>query len=148
MTKLSEHFSLSEFTISQEAARRGLDNTPTPEIVENMKALCENILEPLRTALGPVVVTSGYRAPAVNVSIGGAQNSQHTEGKAADIHIPGVDLKTVFNYIFRNLSFDQVIYEFGQWVHVSYDANKRRGTGLLASHSAAGTVYTNQGYFA
>lgn len=140
---LSPNFTLDEFVISQEAVRRGIDNTPPEEIITRLSALCMNILEPVRRALGPVAITSGYRCPALNAAIGGSSASQHMVGRAADIHVPGRSLEDVYNYIYRNLLFDQLIREFppGGWVHVSYDPQRNRKEGLLATRQAGRTLY-------
>lgn len=135
--QLSKHFSLEEMTKSQTASRKGIDNTPTPEVVENLKLLCENVLEYIRVRFGkPITVNSGYRGPALNKAIGGAKNSQHMTGQAADIEIIGVDNKVLFNWIKDNVEFDQLILEYYKegvpdsgWVHVSWNkAGNRRHT--------------------
>ena len=132
--KLSEHFSLEEMTKSQTGARKGIDNTPPPEVVENLKLLCENVLEKVRIHFGrPVIVNSGYRGPKLNKAIGGAKKSQHLTGQAADIEVPGVDNSVLFCWIKDNLVFDQVILEFHKkgipdsgWVHVSWNTKGNR----------------------
>ena len=120
---LTEHFSLAEFCASEVAARNSLDNTIPAELIPNAVALCENVLEPARAVLGPIRVNSGYRSKQVNSAVGGAWNSQHQFGQAADI-IPlatNVRMFDLFEYIYKNLPFDQLIWEFsGAWVHVSY----------------------------
>ena len=120
--KLTEHFTLEELYLSQTATRRGLDNTPPPEVVKNLKALCVNVLEPLRQLTGqPIVINSGYRSPALNKLVKGAKNSQHILGEAADIICPALGQKKLFDLLRKSgLPFDQVIDEFGSWVHVSY----------------------------
>lgn len=129
---LSEHFTLAEMTASQFAVRHGLDNKPGTTQTAALRALCDNILEPLRSHFGrPVHVSSGYRSPAVNSGIGGASSSQHKDGEAADITIPGVANIDVAKWIQGNLPFDQVIME-GTWVHVSYDPQRQRGEALTA----------------
>ena len=132
--KSSEHFSLEEMTKSQTGARKGIDNTPPPEVVENLKLLCENVLEKVRIHFGrPVIVNSGYRGPKLNKAIGGVKNSQHLTGQAADIEVPGVDNSVLFCWIRDNLVFDQVILEFHKkgvpdsgWVHVSWNTKGNR----------------------
>lgn len=132
--KLSEHFSLEEMTKSQTGERKGIDNTPGPQEIENLKALCENVLEKIRTHFGrPVVVNSGYRGPKLNKAIGGVKNSQHMTGQAADIEIPGMDNNALFCWIKDNLVFDQVILEYHKkgvpdsgWVHVSWNSKGNR----------------------
>ena len=142
MIRLSEHFTLEEFVRSRKAQARGIKNEPPAEAVEWMKQLVKNILEPLRQAWGqPIFVNSGYRSPELNRVVGGARNSQHRLGQAADIV---ADL-TLLNYdlgrliIQLNLSFDQLIFEDYyieyvagrpqhrcRWIHVSYGPKNRR----------------------
>jgi hypothetical protein len=122
MTRLSANFSLDEFTRSEFAARRGIaiNVLPGSVIHQNLIRLCSTILQPLRDALGPVHVLSGYRPVEVNELIGGAPTSQHTEGLAADIIVSGKSHMEVAEWIRAHIAFyDQLILEFGQWVHVS-----------------------------
>lgn len=128
MIKLSKHFSLEEMCRSNTARVRGLPNVPNAEQVKNLKHLCENVLQPLRDHLGkPVVINSGFRSQAVNMAVGGAKNSQHTKGEAADIKCKDFPFaKKIYAWIMDNLKFDQVILERkgnAVWVHVSYCAN-------------------------
>jgi len=121
---LSEHFALHEFTDSQTAARLGLDNTPSPEILDNLRLLCTTILEPARMALGPLRISSGYRAPAVNAAVGGAKDSAHMQGFAADVIPVEVSKLTFARWVKQWVPFDQIILEFGTpeqpaWIHVS-----------------------------
>lgn len=89
--KLTAHFQLEEFTRSATAIRCGIDNTPNEEQIANLKALCEEVLEPLRQHIGkPVVISSGYRCPKLNAAVGGVSNSQHMKGEAADLRIPSL----------------------------------------------------------
>jgi hypothetical protein len=125
--KLSPHFSYDEMTRSQAAERNSIDNTPKIENVENLIALCENVLEPVRVHFKkPATVTSGFRCIELNRKIGSTDRSQHTKGEAADFVINGSPTVTdVWKWIIdSDLDFDQVIQEFGRWVHVSY---KRSG---------------------
>ena len=132
--KLTEHFELEEFVASQTATRKGIDNTPPAEAVDYLKSLCEAVLEPLRQQLGPVRISSGYRCPALNFAIGGSANSQHVKGQAADILVPGRPLNEVFNWIYSNSPYDQLIREFppAGWVHVSYIGEPPRREALIA----------------
>lgn len=129
--KLSPNFSLWEFVISQTATRKGIDNTPTEEVVKNIKTLCRTILEPAREALGPIRISSGYRCAALNVAIGGSKTSAHQVGFAADI-LPVKATKLEFaKWVVANTVFDQVILEFGthlnpDWIHVSADPRFRK----------------------
>jgi zinc D-Ala-D-Ala carboxypeptidase len=147
--KVSEHFALAEFTRSESAKRHGVSNEPTPEHLENLKVLCEKVLEPIRVKFGPINISSGYRSKALNHYIGGSLNSQHCEAKAADIDMDGmgsVSNTEIFNYIKDSLDFDQMIWEFGDnnkpdWVHVSYNGAKNRKQILRALKVNGKTVY-------
>ena len=148
--KVSEHFALAEFTRSESAKRHGVSNEPTPEHLENLKVLCEKVLEPIRVKFGPINISSGYRSKALNHYIGGSLNSQHCEAKAADIDMDGMGGASnteIFNYIKDSLDFDQLIYEFGtkdapDWVHVSYNEGKNRKQILRALKVNGKTVYS------
>lgn len=122
--KLSANFTLVELTASDTAERRGLDNTPDDTAVRNLAVLCEEILEPVRAALGrPIIVTSGYRSIMVNRAVGSNDRSQHTKGQAADFKVHGVAPLDVFVIVEAlGLPFDQLIAEFGAWTHVSIAA--------------------------
>lgn len=125
---LSEHFSLAEFTISQTAARKGLDNTPGPGIIENLKTAAAK-MERVRALLGkPIIVNSAYRSPAVNKAIGGVSTSAHCMGYAVDFICPafGSPLEVAKAIAHAGLNFDQLIEEMGQWVHISVDPRMRR----------------------
>ena len=117
---LSYNFTLEELTASDAAARRGLDNQPTPEHLENLKRLAA-FLEEVRALFGkPILINSAYRSKEVNDAVGGSKNSQHCLGCAADIRIPGLTPKEVVTIIVNSkLRFDQVIEEFGSWTHIS-----------------------------
>lgn len=131
--KLTEHFSLEEFTRSSTASAQGIDNSLNPEnpkhakIIANLKHLCENVLEPLRAYAGqPIIIGSGYRCPALNShpEVRGATNSNHLYGYAADIHLP--DTKTGrewFRWIMDNCQFHELIWETADrkrfWIHVA-----------------------------
>jgi zinc D-Ala-D-Ala carboxypeptidase len=144
--QLTPHFTLEELSVSAYGARNGLSNIPPPTVHQSLKLLCLNVLEPLRTRLGKsIVVLSGYRSPAINRGVGGAATSQHMVGEAADIYVPKLANYTLAQLIIdAGLPFDQVILEFGQWVHVSYDAQgKQRGQILTAVKQNGKTVYLN-----
>jgi hypothetical protein len=152
--KLSNNLSLAEMTKSSTAQRRGIDNMPTPEHMENMKVLAAKIFQPIREHFNrPILISSGYRSKALNDAIGGSQTSQHSIGEAIDIDMDGTTLSNtdVFNYIKDNLDFDQLIWEFGNdekpdWVHVSYKANgKQRKSILVAKKINNKTTYQKYG---
>lgn len=142
--RLTKHFTLDEMTASQEATRSGLKNKPDELQLESLILLCENILEPLRERTRkPVVVSSGFRSASVNRRIGGSARSQHCRGEAADFTIPGMPVADVVALIRKmGLPFDQLIDEFGAWVHVSHSRlNTQRGQVLKARRVGGKTVY-------
>ena len=132
------------------ATRRGIDNTPGSEELNNMQLLAEKIFEPLREWVrGPIRINSFYRAPELNKAIGGSTTSQHCKGQAMDIddtscHKPSAEMSA---WIKENLDFDQMIWEFGDddnpnWVHVSYVSNvSNRNRCLKAYKEKESTKY-------
>jgi uncharacterized protein YcbK (DUF882 family) len=139
---LSKNFTIDELTISQEAARSGLKNTPNAGQIECLRLLCENILQPLRDRVKkPVVVSSGFRSVTVNRRISGAATSQHCKGQAADFTIPGMSIADTVTLIRKmGLPVDQCIDEFGAWVHVSFGPRQRKQF-LKARHVGGKTQY-------
>lgn len=124
---LSEHFTLEEFTRSEVALRKGLDNTPPPEIVANLTELA-NGMEKVRELLGhPIHINSAYRGPKVNSAVGGSKTSAHMQGYAADFVCPGFgDVTAICRAIMDSaIGYDQLIHEFGSWVHISFDPKMR-----------------------
>lgn len=145
MTQLSDHFSVRELTFSETAARMGHEVEPSPAQLANLKRLCVELLEPIRTQLGrPIVVSSGLRPPWLNVLVGGSMTSAHMDGLAADINAVGMSPSALARWI-KNQGFavDQVIEEFGRWVHVSVNPTgvKPRNQYLTASKVSGETVY-------
>jgi len=140
---LTPHFARWEFTISDTAVRNGIVNEPSAEHWENLLALTETILEPVRLSCGPLHITSGYRSPELNGAIGGARGSQHMKGEAADLIPYKGRLPDVFKRIYASdLPFDQLIWEFGTWVHVSHvREGAQRRQALIASKLNGKTVY-------
>ena len=120
---LSQNFTLQELIYSDTANAYKINNTPSEPVINNLKSLCENVLQPLRNALGcPIVITSGFRCAVLNKKVGGQPNSQHLMGQAADLVVPQKNLKDVFNYIKSHLNYDQLLYEYSKtdkWIHVS-----------------------------
>jgi|TARA_B100002019_G_C21269979_1_gene601654 nicotinamidase-related amidase len=147
--RLSENFTMAEFTKSQTAERKGIDNTPEGEHLEAAKALFENVVQPVRDHFGPTVINSGYRSPALNEAVGGSSRSQHCKGQAADIEVPGTPNAELAEWIVDNVDFDQVILEFytpgipdSGWVHVSYKADGDNRKSILTAMKEDGkTVY-------
>jgi hypothetical protein len=133
--QLSEHFTLDEFTTSKTAIRQGIDNTPDAKARLRLAYLCQSILEQIRQRIGyPIVITSGYRSPELNKAVGGAKNSQHMTGDAADIicnHTTMRHLWQTIELMVRNgeILVGQLIWEGGDasapsWIHIS---NPREG---------------------
>lgn len=122
MPPLSKYFSLDEMVFSETATRFHLDNTPNAAQVFNLTRLCNEVLDPLRELIGkPIHVTSGYRCEEVNSRVGGAHNSQHIDGKAADIRVPGWTTEQLFQFVKHSgIKFDQLLQEYDAWVHISY----------------------------
>jgi zinc D-Ala-D-Ala carboxypeptidase len=149
--RLSKNFTMAEFTKSQTAERKGIDNTPQGEHLEAAKALFENVVQKVRENFGVTVINSGYRSPDLNEAVGGSSRSQHCKGEAADIECPGTANADVANWIVDNLDFDQVILEFytpgipdSGWVHVSYKADGSNRKSILTAKRVDGkTVYEN-----
>jgi uncharacterized protein YcbK (DUF882 family) len=130
-TPISKNFTMEEMTASGTALLKKMDNTPTPEIEINIKKLVNNTLQPIRDLYGrPIAVSSGYRSPELNKAVNGSVNSQHIQGKAADITTGNTaDNKKLFDLIrSSSIPFDQLIDEHGyKWIHVSYnEGNNRR----------------------
>jgi len=149
--KISKHISYKEATFSQTATRKSIDNTPSADVVERMKAVAENVFEPLRAHVGgPIKINSFYRSINLNVAIGGAKSSQHTRGEAIDIDdtFGHMSNKDMFAFIKDELDFDQLIWEFGDdenpaWVHVSYASPKNNRRRMLKAEKKDGkTVYS------
>jgi len=121
--KLSEHFSLIEFTRSQTASRHGIDNTPNEEQIENLKTLAKG-LEDVRTKLGgnPINISSGFRCEALNDRLGSKRTSRHILGLAADLTCDRYgDVNDVFSVLASSsIEFDQLIKEYDSWIHISF----------------------------
>lgn len=124
--QLTKHFTLEELIASLTATRKGIDNTPSPEVVENLRWVGIKLLEPIRCNKGVTICTSGYRSPQLNLAVGGSDKSQHCLGKAVDIYVVGMTADELFNWIrSTKLPYDQLIQEFDRWVHISYDRSKK-----------------------
>lgn len=123
--RLSPNFTLAELTVSEVAARHGIDNTPPQEVIENLKALAQSLQE-VRAALGnkAIIVTSAYRSPEVNAKVGGSKNSDHLRGLAADFIVPsyGTPDDVVRAILASGIPFKQVIREFDRWTHFAIPA--------------------------
>lgn len=126
--RLSRHVTLGGLTRSVVARRQGIDNTPPPEVIGNLRMLARG-LDEVRRLLGcRLHITSGYRCPQLNAAVGGAPASQHTQGLAADFECRsyGTPLDIVAAIQRSPIAFDQCILEFGRWVHISFSPTPRR----------------------
>ena len=142
--QLSKNFSLAELTKSQTAERMGLDNNPSEGEVENLRLLCERVLQPVRDHFNKVVtISSGYRSEVLSRKIGSSSKSQHCLAMAADFEIFSVPNNEVADWIKQNLMFDQLLLEFWKpgignensgWIHCSYnpEINSNRKEYLMA----------------
>jgi hypothetical protein len=148
--KISEHISFKEAIKSNTALRRGINNEPDDYQITNMVNIAHNVFEPLREYVGgPIKINSMFRCEELNEAIGGSSRSQHCEGRAIDLD-DTFGYKTnaeMFDYIRKNLSFDQLIWEFGDdnnpaWVHVSYiSEDENRGRVMIAEKINGKTQY-------
>ena len=148
---LSEHFSLDEFTASQEATRHSINNTPSEKVMENLRMLAA-LLEQVRELLGghSIHISSGYRSLMLNRHIGSSDTSAHIRGWAADFTCPsfGTPIAVAKKIAESNLKFDQLIYEGvsqskpeGVWIHISCDPKNRRDI-LTATFTNGKVIYT------
>ncbi|HYF44170.1 MAG TPA: D-Ala-D-Ala carboxypeptidase family metallohydrolase [Ramlibacter sp.] len=142
---LSPHFTLDEMVFSQTAAREGIDNAPPPQVIENLRRLCA-VLEQVRATVGnlPVVVSSGYRSAALNKAVGGSATSAHMQGLAVDFTVPrfGSTLQVAQAIALSGLEFDQLIHEYGRWVHLGLPPAGVRGRAQALS------IFKETGYLA
>ena len=147
---ISKHISYKEGVRSNTATRRGIDNTPNNEQLDNMELVAEEVFEPLRAYVGgPIKINSFFRCPELNKAIGGSSKSQHCKGQAMDIDdtFGRMTNAEMYHWIKENLDFDQMIWEFGDddnpdWVHVSYvSAEENRNRCLKAYREDGKTKY-------
>ena len=146
---LTKNVSLLELSKSQTGDRKGIDNTPSTEHQENLKKLCEHVLQPIRDHVSCVVsVSSGYRSPVLCAAIGSKSTSQHARGEAADFEIFGVSNKELADWIHYNTNYDQLILEYWNesdpnsgWVHCSYSESNNRRQYLRAYKENGKTKY-------
>lgn len=149
--KLSEHLDLSEVIRSESAKRNGISNMPTEAHIANLRLLAEKVFEPIRNNFRcPIIISSGYRSKELNSKVGGSATSQHSSGEAIDIDMDGtpnnVTNKMIFDYIYKNLQFDQLIWEFGtnenpDWVHVSYESTGKQRKQALKAYKENGKTH-------
>ncbi|HEY0051098.1 MAG TPA: D-Ala-D-Ala carboxypeptidase family metallohydrolase [Pyrinomonadaceae bacterium] len=143
---LSENFKLLEFVTSVTASNHGIDNSPNNTEIEHLRILCRKILQPARRAAGPLKISSGFRSEQLNRLVGGAPDSDHRRGFAADV-VPLSGLtRELAVWVARNCrEFDQIILEFGtdsrpEWIHLSVAPKLRRQI-LRATKKDGQTIY-------
>ena len=145
--RLSKNFVLSEMTRSNTARRKGISNEPEKEHLANLQTLVTELIQPMRDAIGPIRVTSGYRSPKLNRAIGGSSRSQHCKGQALDLQFwkdGEMNNKIMYDWILDSgLEFDQMINEFDfAWIHISFSSGKNRKQVLEAYKNDQGkTAY-------
>tara|TARA_Y100000356_G_scaffold62009_1_gene50531 strand:- start:117 stop:584 length:468 start_codon:yes stop_codon:yes gene_type:complete len=129
--RLSKNFVLSEITRSNTATRLGITNEPSKKHLENMQVLITELIQPMRNALGPIRISSGYRSPQLNRAIGGSSKSQHCKGQALDLQFwkdGKMCNQEIYQWVLKSgLQFDQMINEFDfAWIHISLKKEKNR----------------------
>ena len=145
--RLSKNFTLSEVTRSNTAKRLSIDNSPKNQHLKNMQRLITNLIQPMRDALGPIRITSGYRSPELNRAIGGSKKSQHSKAEAVDIQFWSegqMNNQIIYNWVLQsNIEFDQMINEFDYaWIHISLKEKNNRKEVLEAYKDKEGdTAY-------
>ena len=123
------NFTMSELISSATAKQFGIDNMPkNPEILDNMLLLILNVLQPLRNYINkPIIITSGYRSHLLNRKVGGVDSSQHCKGQAADFIIKDMNIPAVIEAVKKSgVEYDQLLNEYNQWVHISYNKQGNR----------------------
>jgi len=122
--RLSKNFTLPEIIHSNTAKRLGINNAPNKEHLKNMQVLVRDLIQPMRDALGPIRISSGYRNPELNRAIGGSSKSQHCKGEALDLQFwkkGEMCNKEIYDWVIKEgIEFDQMINEFDfAWIHIS-----------------------------
>jgi zinc D-Ala-D-Ala carboxypeptidase len=148
MTALSDHFTVEEFTDSQTAARKGINNVPSTSSREwrNLHRVA-SVMEDVRLLLGskPILISSGYRSPAVNTAVGGSKSSAHMSGLAADFTCPGfgspLAICKELEPHMKALGIDQLIHEFNTWVHLGLRNDEPRHQALTINNNGTRTGF-------
>jgi len=145
--RLSKNFVLSEITRSNTARRKGISNEPEKEHLANLQTIITELIQPMRNAIGPIRISSGYRSPKLNRAIGGSSRSQHCKGQALDLQFwkdGKMNNKVIYDWVLDSgLDFDQMINEFDfAWIHISFNSSKNRRQVLEAYKNDQGkTAY-------
>lgn len=137
--KLSKNFTLSEIIHSNTAKRLGINNAPNKEHLKNMQVLVRDLIQPIRDALGPIRISSGYRNPELNRAIGGSTKSQHCKGEALDLQYWSkgkMSNKEIYDWVVKSgIEFDQMINEFDySWIHISLKSNGKNRKQILEAY--------------
>ena len=137
--RLSKNFTLSEITKSNTAKRLGIENAPNQEHLNNMQILIRDLIQPMRDALGPIRISSGYRSPALNRAIGGSSKSQHCKGQALDLQFwkdGEMRNKEIYDWVLKQgVEFDQMINEFDYaWIHISLRPDEKNRRMILEAY--------------
>jgi zinc D-Ala-D-Ala carboxypeptidase len=137
--RLSKNFTLSEITRSNTAARLNIKNAPNKEHLKNMQVLVRDLIQPMRDALGPIRISSGYRSPALNRAIGGSSKSQHCKGQALDLQFwknGEMCNKEIYDWVIKEgIEFDQMINEFDYaWIHISLRSDNKNRKMILEAY--------------
>ena len=141
--RLSKNFVLSEITRSNTAKRLNISNAPDKEHLRNLQVIIRDLIQPMRDALGPIRITSGYRSPQLNRAIGGSRKSQHCKGQALDLQFwreGKMCNKEIYEWVIKEgIDFDQMINEFDYaWIHISLRSKDNRKQILEAYHDEDG----------
>tara|TARA_R110002012_G_scaffold294370_1_gene490475 strand:+ start:293 stop:763 length:471 start_codon:yes stop_codon:yes gene_type:complete len=145
--RLSKNFVLSEITRSNTARRKGISNEPEKEHLANLQTIITELIQPMRDAIGPIRISSGYRSPKLNRAIGGSSRSQHCKGQALDLQFwkdGEMNNQVIYDWVLDSgLEFDQMINEFDYaWIHISFKSGKNRKQVLEAYKNDQGkTAY-------
>ena len=145
--RLSKNFVLSEITRSNTARRKGISNAPEKQHLASLQTIITELIQPMRDAIGPIRISSGYRSPKLNRAIGGSSRSQHCKGEALDLQFwkdGEMNNKIMYDWILDSgLEFDQMINEFNfAWIHISFSSGKNRKQVLEAYKNDQGkTAY-------
>ena len=137
--KLSKNFTLPEIIHSNTAKRLGINNAPNKEHLKNMQVLVRDLIQPIRDALGPIRISSGYRNPELNRAIGGSSKSQHCKGEALDLQYWSkgkMSNKEIYDWVVKSgIEFDQMINEFDySWIHISLRSNGKNRKQILEAY--------------
>ena len=156
---IGAHFLLKHLIWSNTAKNNSINNMPgidgspsQTEVIENLRLLMVNIIDPIVNIYPDLIINSGYRCVELNKRLGGSNTSQHIFGQAVDIKVPSLSSKDLYNYIYSNISgWDQLIWEYPErgdnsWIHVSYGPQNRKKTTLASSREEYHNLYNGTRY--